>query len=1129
MRKPTCLARFSFLVLLLAAGSARATTYEVGPGATYANIGDVPIETLKAGDIVLIHARSTPYREKFGITTQGTASAPITIRGVPDANGVRPQIIGENATTRLALDYPSDARGVINISDASYLVIENLDISRARGSFKDDNGASATYSTNASTIYLQSGSHITIRNCLMHDAGNGFFSTSGTSDVLVEGNYIYGNGNVDSIYEHNNYTESDGIVFQYNRFGPLCDGCPGNNLKDRSAGLVVRYNWIEGGNRTLDLVESETFMDLPSYRTTMVYGNVLVELNDSGNPQVVHYGGDGGDESTYRKGTLHFVHNTVVTYRTGRTRLFGLSSDDEKAEVRNNIIYATAGGSQLSITDGAGTVALAGNWLSTGWTSGVDSGTLTQPLPQITGTAPGFVDFASADYHLTATSPARNAAGALEAGAPTIDKQYVPHQGSEARVADGTPDIGAFEYHGSTTSPDAAVVVPVDAGAPDAPLPSPDAARADRAMVPDTRLADVLIDRDAATVFRDAAASDRPFIIDTALVVRDALAVDGPTLIDALAVRTDAIVRDAGLSDALVQTHPSNADASAPTKDGGLSAHGDAALSPASSKGCTMVPLGQTRTLSSLWFVLGATLLVRRRRILRRLLVLLPFLFVASAAQATTYEVGTGKPYANIGNVPIESLKAGDLVLIYARSTPYREKFGITTSGTAAAPITIRGVRDANGVRPQLIGENSTTRVALNFPSDARGVINVYGANYVVIEGLDISRARGAFKDDNGSAATFQSNASAIYLQSGSHLTVRDCIMRDSGNGFFSTSATSDVLVDGSYIYGNGNVGSIYEHNNYTESNGIVFQNNRFGPLCSGCPGNNLKDRSAGTVVRYNWIEGGNRALDLVESGTWTGLASYRTTMVYGNVLIELNDSGNPQVVHYGGDGGDLSTYRKGTLHFVHNTVISYRSSRTKLFGMSSNDEKAEVRNNIIYDTAGGSLMSISDGPGAFVLSANWISSGWSTGVSGGTLTQAALQITGTNPGFVNLASWDYHLTATSPARNMAGALEAGAPTIDRQYVPHLKSEARVTEGKPDIGAFEYRLAATSTQAALLRMASGSDLEAVADPASPTPTAQEPRSPLGGCSVGSGNAPQGFGATCLVLGAWLLLRRRSRG
>ena len=83
-----------------------------------------------------------------------------------------------------------------------------------------------------------------------------------TQDFLVDGNYVHDNGIENSIYEHNNYTEATRITFQYKHFGPLRAGCLGNNLKDRSAGTVVRYNWIEGGAHLLDLVD-------PARRSTL--------------------------------------------------------------------------------------------------------------------------------------------------------------------------------------------------------------------------------------------------------------------------------------------------------------------------------------------------------------------------------------------------------------------------------------------------------------------------------------------------------------------------------------------------------------------------------------------------------------------------------------------------------------------------------------------------------------------------------------------------------------------------------------------------------------------------------------------------------------------------------------------
>ncbi len=506
----------TLLVLSLSAligASAQAATYEVGPGKTYANIGDAPIESLKAGDTLLIYGRSTPYREKFALQGAGTASAPIIVRGVRGSDGKRPQILGANATTRRQLDFYSENRGIINIlGAASYVTVEGLDVTGARGSFTTRSGSASSYAKNASTIYLIEGDHITIRDCEMHDAGNGFFSAAG-SNVLLEGNYIYDNGNPGSVYEHNNYTEANQIVFQYNRFGPLCDGCPGNNLKDRSAGTVVRYNWIDGGNRTLDLVESGGYSNAPNYRTTLVYGNVLVE-RDGGNAQVVHYGGDNGDESSYRKGTLHFVHNTVVSYRAGKTVVLGLETSDESAEVRNNIIYAKAGGSSITMADGSGKLVMASNWISSGWTANADS--VSEPSAQKVGSAPGFVDLGSEDYHLTASAAARDVGGALEVGAPVVDRQYVVHQSSETRPSDGKPDIGAFEYGSAgSPTPDAAPPEPaVDAGAPS---PKPDAAPApDATARTDSRPSpDAGVSRDTAPTRVDAASVGDARITDS--------------------------------------------------------------------------------------------------------------------------------------------------------------------------------------------------------------------------------------------------------------------------------------------------------------------------------------------------------------------------------------------------------------------------------------------------------------------------------------------------------------------------------------------------------------------------------------------------------------------------------------
>jgi len=455
-----------------AAGLADGAIYEVGPGKTYASIGAAPLSTLQPGDTVRIYTRSTPYKEKFVLCRQGTAAAPITISGVPGPGGELPIIEGIGALTAPGQNYWSENRGIVKIGGAnfppdtmpSYIVIENLEIRGARSSysFTDDGGATVSYGANASTIYVEKCEHCTFRNNILHDAGNILFVASSDAavsrNIVVEGNRIYDGGNSGSIYEHNIYTAAVGIQFERNWLGPLIAGAGGNNLKDRSAGTVIRYNWIDSGNRQLDLVDGEDSSIIrsdPSYRATHVYGNVLREPDAAGNRQIVHYGGDSGSAASYRKGTLYFYNNTVVSLRTDRTTLFRASTNEESIDARNNVFYSTAVGSTVSLADVNGVFNLSHNWIKSGWVTSFGSftGTVNNDGTTVTVTPPGFVDEAGQDYRLTNFSPFVNAGGNLNAAvlpSHNVVLQYVKHAGSEPRPLNGVLDIGAFELGSGT-------------------------------------------------------------------------------------------------------------------------------------------------------------------------------------------------------------------------------------------------------------------------------------------------------------------------------------------------------------------------------------------------------------------------------------------------------------------------------------------------------------------------------------------------------------------------------------------------------------------------------------------------------------------------------------------------------
>ena len=71
--------------------------------------------------------------------------------------------------------------------------------------------------------------------------------------------------------------------------------------------------------------------------------------------------------------------------------------------------------------------------------------------------------------------------------------------------------------------------------------------------------------------------------------------------------------------------------------------------------------------------------------------LLLSSLLIAATANAApcepgtsdTYDVGPGKPYANIGDVPLNTFGPGDTMRIFYRATPYNQKITLVNSGAA--------------------------------------------------------------------------------------------------------------------------------------------------------------------------------------------------------------------------------------------------------------------------------------------------------------------------------------------------------------------------------------------------------------------------------------------------------------
>jgi hypothetical protein len=484
---------------------------------------------------------------------------------------------------------------------------------------------------------------------------------------------------------------------------------------------------------------------------------------------------------------------------------------------------------------------------------------------------------------------------------------------------------------------------------------------------------------------------------------------------------------------------------------------------------------------------------------------------------AATYEVGPGMTYTNLGSVPWTALLPGDTVNVHYQLGGYHEIILLSTSGVSNSPITLNGVPDpVTGALPTLDGSNAVT--ATNTPwhdpsLNTQGVIVVspnagqpypYYPAWIVIRNLRVQNASlsNQLTQAQGGTASFASTAAAIYVEYAQHLVVSSCELSSSCNGFFCdaqngdpNTTSADILLQNSWIHGNGFPGNYEAHNINTQAKGIIFQYNLIGPLAPNADGVDIKDLSSGTILRYNLvIQGtGGSAFWFVQPDGGVGVIdqdpAYHTNFVYGNVFLNTTNSGALTMFAYDYLGVG-SHPRNGTLYFYNNTVVNYadQSARyyTEIFQLPRHQDVVSLgihdvvdcRNNIfaaIPATPGKAptqayLLDSDDG--TILLGTNWVTPGFVPLQLPYGATNFYGAITGTNqlifgdrqgqnnPGFVSVANTNFNLLSSSPSIDAAGpqspAVLASPNNVVAQYVFPTSGQPRIVNGlRMDLGAFE--------------------------------------------------------------------------
>lgn len=425
---------------------------------------------------------------------------------------------------------------------------------------------------------------------------------------------------------------------------------------------------------------------------------------------------------------------------------------------------------------------------------------------------------------------------------------------------------------------------------------------------------------------------------------------------------------------------------------------------------------------------------------------------------AKVYEVGPGFPFPEIADVPWLGLGPGDLILIHYREAPYQGIIGIEDSGTAERPIRIYGVPGPTGELPSITGEGAAAGDNLEGFFDewtsGLGVIVIIGPWNEKPRHIEIANLRitGAYRDysytDQTGSHSWQNGSSGLWIKAG-NVSIKGCVVTGNGNGIFTQAnadlindISSDILIEGCRIYANGTAGSDRQHNLYIQSAGMTVQFCHIGTLREGAFGSSLKDRSSGTVIRYNMIEASARLLDLVEpEDTYEVLSArddFRSTWVYGNILLNEASSvngGAGTLFHYGADN-DESLARDGTLYFYGNTVYSAsdrdQNWRMCLFEAESPQARIRCFNNVFSLNGSTQYLILRELGEASFEGGNWMNAGWEVHRDDlqepfGTVSLMTPPLEGGDAGFADPPGRDFSFTPASPCRGIAVELPGEA------------------------------------------------------------------------------------------------------
>jgi hypothetical protein len=428
--------------------------------------------------------------------------------------------------------------------------------------------------------------------------------------------------------------------------------------------------------------------------------------------------------------------------------------------------------------------------------------------------------------------------------------------------------------------------------------------------------------------------------------------------------------------------------------------------------------------------------------------------------QPAVYNVGPGHTYTALHQVPWDRVDEGDTVKVYWQATPYHDKIVLNNSGSRHAPIKIVGIAGPNGQRPIISAWGAIENPQAKFWSDqvsAQGIFTIAPTgwngevSWITISNLELRDAlrENWFINAHGQQVSYNVGAAGVALYHAKNITISNCHIQNNENGIFGKSfgfAAGDlrnITIRGNVFQNNGVPNQPHYHNTYIEGINTIYEKNWYYSPKAWSAGCNLKDRGAGTIIRYNWFEGGLRLLDLVdpEDGAPTFLNDplWGKTYVYGNILVNPPSGGATAIIHFGFDGQWQNAQEN--LYFYQNTVVNINDQTTGrwytyVFKCDNDNSTVWAANNIFHSFSpveghwSGDFYFMTGG-GRLNLHQNWAPSWIMIGDAVRVRGEQTL-IKGQNPGFVDAKNKDFRLKKESPC--LVGDQSANRWT--KQFMP---------------------------------------------------------------------------------------------